>query len=685
MSLYFQEEFNQASTLASCIDKNWENFSLSSELKHEFSEAWNKKIGYPAEVAGDAIKLHTSNDSSEVVHDSDLAKAVCAYPLYQKLVKLQALAKLTAERANVTTFKKDFAQQYKEGETKKGLKAPNWDKLSSQIDDDFSSDEATILKDFFLDCDKFYGIKGIGREDFTNPALCKSISMRADRFSIVHQVASVISDSIYAKAKNNIESLGGPVSSDELKKAFSNVCEFCQWYEANEAIMKNHEKASKCQGELTIIQSWIASRFKKYKSISFVIKHSTGSGVFPRVPWLTILAPGQNNTSGVYVALCFGRKGNGGVLGFAESATNRQGLPVVKRSKSNALEIDIKGSASTNYNDCFVNPKEFQPDNFDQDEFEQHFIESMDRYIEFLDLKPEDEIGSYGLDDVLTDLFINESEVQSIKDSLGTKKNVVLQGPPGVGKTFVAQRLAYYLIGQEKEANIGMVQFHQSYSYEDFIQGYRPTEKLFELKEGVFYRFCEEARKRPDEKFVFIIDEINRGNLSKIFGEIMMLIEADKREEKYAVKLTYAKNETDPFFVPENVHLLGLMNTADRSLAIVDYALRRRFRFFDIKPSFGESFKKHLSSKGVSNELIDKICSKIETLNNFIREDHRNLGEGFMIGHSYFCDPPLSSEDHSKWLSDIFNHEIVPLINEYWIDNKEVKEKRTSDLLDGLS
>ena len=397
------------------------------------------------------------------------------------------------------------------------------------------------------------------------------------------------------------------------------------------------------------------------------------------------MPPNQSPTNGVYFSMCFGREGKGAVAGFSESNANRKGLKIDDIKDWDGLDINVDGGDPKQfYSETFNNPKLFYNKDFDEEELRKHITDSLDLCIDFLGLEPEEEIKPYDLNDLLTHLFINESEVQSIKDSLGTKKNVVLQGPPGVGKTFVAQKLAYYLMGEEK-ANIGMVQFHQSYSYEDFIQGYRPTGEHFELKDGVFYRFCEEARGRPDEKFVFIIDEINRGNLSKIFGEIMMLIEADKREEKYAVKLTYAKNETDPFFVPENVHLLGLMNTADRSLAIVDYALRRRFRFFDIKPSFGESFKKHLSSKGVSTRLIDNICSKIETLNNFIREDHRNLGEGFMVGHSYFCDPPLSSKDHSKWLSDIFNYEIIPLINEYWIDNKEVKEKRTSDLLEGLS
>ena len=217
------------------------------------------------------------------------------------------------------------------------------------------------------------------------------------------------------------------------------------------------------------------------------------------------------------------------------------------------------------------------------------------------------------------------------------------------------------------DTKIKMIQFHQSYAYEDFIQGIRPSEKSFRVKNGVFYEFCKKAELEPKQKFFFIIDEINRGNLSKIFGELMMLIETDKRG-KYRVPLTYSEKDDLPFSIPENLYLIGTMNTADRSLAIVDYALRRRFRFITLQPKYNSRFKDFLYLRGLSKDFIQEMCSKINLLNEKIRLD-KNLGEGFLIGHSYFCNP--NSHDGKKWFEDIIKFEIAPLLAEYWFDDNE--------------
>jgi len=276
--------------------------------------------------------------------------------------------------------------------------------------------------------------------------------------------------------------------------------------------------------------------------------------------------------------------------------------------------------------------------------------------------------------------FISEVDFLQTVALLKRKKNIILQGPPGVGKTFIARKLAYEIMQEIKDANIEMVQFHQSYSYEDFIQGLRPTQKGgFDLRDGIFYSFCQRALAHPDRPFFFIIDEINRGNLSKIFGELMMLIEADKREEKFALKLTYAEDEEDRFYVPSNLYIIGTMNTADRSLAIVDYALRRRFAFITLQPDYGNNFRSFLASKGLSAGMVEHICSAVTKVNSKIKEDI-NLGEGFQIGHSYFCTF-TTNEDENKWWNEILSFELKPLLEEIWFDDSTI----VSEVLKQLS
>ncbi|HBT64000.1 MAG TPA: restriction endonuclease, partial [Ruminococcaceae bacterium] len=194
-------------------------------------------------------------------------------------------------------------------------------------------------------------------------------------------------------------------------------------------------------------------------------------------------------------------------------------------------------------------------------------------------LVQEEKSEKYDKADFLNEVYMTESRYDMLLSVLKNKKNIILQGAPGVGKTFAAKRLAYSMIGEKDENRIEFVQFHQNYSYEDFMMGYKPVNDGFELKYGIFYRFCQKAANQPDKDFFFIIDEINRGNMSKIFGELLMLIECDYR----GTKATLAYNGLS-FAVPKNLYIIGMMNTADRSLAMLDYALRRRFAFYEMKP-----------------------------------------------------------------------------------------------------
>lgn len=289
-----------------------------------------------------------------------------------------------------------------------------------------------------------------------------------------------------------------------------------------------------------------------------------------------------------------------------------------------------------------------------------------------IEIPTQDEYESYTKLNFLSEVFISEETYETIKSLLMRKKNLILQGAPGVGKTFAAKRLAYSIMGKKDESRIKTLQFHQSYSYEDFIMGYRPNGTGFELKEGPFYQFCKLASENPDDYYYFIIDEINRGNMSKIFGELMMLIETDKRGEELTI--TYSDK---PFYVPKNLYIIGTMNTADRSLAIIDYALSRRFCFFELEPAFEtEAFKKHLLIQGVSEDLINKIKMRIGNINLEIAED-ANLGKGFRIGHSYFCNYVHSD----KWYEEIIKYEIQPIIKEYWFDEEDKAKNYIEELL----
>lgn len=276
-------------------------------------------------------------------------------------------------------------------------------------------------------------------------------------------------------------------------------------------------------------------------------------------------------------------------------------------------------------------------------------------------VEPALQLNTYSKEDFLKDVYIEEEEYDTLVDLLMNKQNIILQGAPGVGKTYIAKRLAYSIMGVKDSERVSMIQFHQSYSYEDFIMGYRPTANGFELNTGVFYDFCKAAEDDSDNPYFFIIDEINRGNLSKIFGELFMLIENDKRGVQ--LQLTY-RNEK--FSVPKNVYIVGMMNTADRSLAMLDYALRRRFSFYELKPAFSSpKFRQYTDE--LECAALDKLIDAVIRLNIEVAQDD-TLGEGFCIGHSYFSN--LTDENIDSSLKRIVEYEIVPLLKEYWFDEK---------------
>ena len=304
------------------------------------------------------------------------------------------------------------------------------------------------------------------------------------------------------------------------------------------------------------------------------------------------------------------------------------------------------------------------------------------RYIPDIDLTPyyeyrtdsnQNAIALYTKEDFLSEVYMAEENYDTLVGLLKNKKNLILQGAPGVGKTFAAKRLAYSMMGEKDDSRIEFVQFHQSYSYEDFVMGYKPQAEGFKLTNGIFYQFCMNAAEHPNKDYFFIIDEINCGNMSKIFGELLMLIEKDYRGT--AATLAYSGTA---FFVPKNLYIIGMMNAADRSLAMIDYALRRRFSFYGMEPGFNsEGFKIYQAS--LKNETFNALIEQIIGLNREINTDD-SLGPGFCIGHSYFCGQEECTEE---WMKAVVYYDIIPMLQEYWFDDRQ-KVKRWENLLIGV-
>ncbi len=287
----------------------------------------------------------------------------------------------------------------------------------------------------------------------------------------------------------------------------------------------------------------------------------------------------------------------------------------------------------------------------------------------------------YSRADFLSDVYLDEAQLDIVLGLLNDKRNLILQGAPGTGKTYAARRIAYMLLGNTDRDRVRMVQFHQSTSYDDFVYGYRPTaDGGFEPREGTFSEFCRAAREECTEAaregrdalpYAFIIDEINRANVSKVFGELLMCIEADHRGEEVINPVSRA-----PFSVPDNVFIIGMMNTADRSLALIDYALRRRFSFFEMRSALeNASFRGTLKDSPSMLKLVDAVA----TLNRTI-EDDPSLGRGFEIGHSYFCRNSGTVPDPDR----IVEYELAPLLREYWFDNPRKAEKEISRLRESI-
>jgi 5-methylcytosine-specific restriction protein B len=297
-------------------------------------------------------------------------------------------------------------------------------------------------------------------------------------------------------------------------------------------------------------------------------------------------------------------------------------------------------------------------------------------------------IVPYSVDDILKEgCFLERDEIDLLLSRLRTKKNLILQGPPGTGKTWLAKRLAFALTGQRDESKIRAVQFHPNLSYEDFVRGWRPTgEGKLSLADGVFMEAIKAASKDPSSRFVVVIEEINRGNPAQIFGELLTLLEAGKRTPNEALELCYpdADGKRRPVHIPENLYVVGTMNIADRSLALVDLALRRRFAFVGLEPRLGPAWRDWVTKEcAVDPALVMDIEHRIAELNVQIAADSR-LGKQFRIGHSYVTPAHRLEAGHTKkWFQQVVETEIGPLLDEYWFDAPDEAQKSCAKLMQG--
>jgi hypothetical protein len=468
----------------------------------------------------------------------------------------------------------------------------------------------------------------------------------------------------------------------------------------------------------------VKSRLEQFPAVhsrpNLLVNISVGQGNWATVPWIALLNTKitRSTQEGIYVVFLISTELDRIFLTLNQGTTNlvrelgqreaqKQMLDVASKTRAllsdlaaagfaldNEIELGGGGWLARNYEVGTIAHIDFGVKDVPNDERMNELLEAvLNAYDRAVDETPTPgdtptdappTFEPYGVENALSEFFLEQPLLERILTIWAGKKNLILQGAPGVGKSFVAKRLAYLLLEQKDSGRIETVQFHQSYSYEDFVQGYRPDGKGgFTLRDGVFHRFCEKARLSPSRKHVFIIDEINRGNLSKILGELMLLVECDKRGPAWATSLTYSQPDEARFFVPENVYLLGMMNTADRSLSMVDYALRRRFSFTLLEPMFGsDKFRAFLIDHGVPEAMVDLIVTRMTALNQAIGEDRANLGPGYRIGHSFFV-PSGDFEYDPGWYRRVIETEIHPLLEEYWFDEPDKADSWRQQLLQG--
>jgi len=441
------------------------------------------------------------------------------------------------------------------------------------------------------------------------------------------------------------------------------------------------------------------------------IQGSGGQGNAAEIPWVAFLDSSETTTpqEGLYVVYLFSRDMSRFYLTLAQGITeltNRLGtdsanshMKAIAQAIRTALPASLTNGLDTSadlgarlqrgkgYQESVIFAKLYAASSLpEEEEFRDDLAQFLEIYESAIKIKARHEAGEvFGQDcmQVLSDeLLIDRASVKDLEVLLRDKNQLILYGPPGTGKTYIAKKLASAFIcdRESEESRIKMVQFHPSYSYEDFVEGYRPTNSsnggmVFELQDGPLKQIASDAAMAamihkiresdsPVDPYVLIIDEINRANLSKVLGELFYLLEY--RDQ--SIQLQYSDK---PFLLPPNLYIIGTMNTADRSIATVDAALRRRFHFYPLfpdRPPVQGLLERWMTRHNPSFTWIAKVVDKA----NEILDDPNAA-----IGPSHFLKPNLDDE----LVTRIWNYTILPYLEDYYLGDKDIRSEFALDRL----
>jgi 5-methylcytosine-specific restriction protein B len=575
MLKYPENEFNETHRLAKKIDRNWSSVVLPDELKTKFCSAWKKYSKHNAEAANGQVRLFTSSDKFEIIPDSNIAKSICAYPLHQELHSIKKAVQQLASDNGINSFREEF---------KATAKAPpaSWNKWKEALENsDYNTAERETLTHFLVGSKDFYGIKGIARDDFATPAITHAIGVRTDRLSIADQIAAATTPEIYNDCVGFIDQLGHIVSIDKLNHAFSTVCNFCAEYEERDQPIKTSDpECIVASGALGNLADQLWKDFSSYRGVRFEIKYSKGSGNFPRVPWVGLMPPNQSPKSGVYFSLCFGREGNGAVAGFSESVASAGTLNTADRTQQ-ALHINVNGGdPKQHYNNTYENPLELKKENFRYDLLKAHIKESLDRAIDFLNVKiitpakPVEVLQSF-------DLCVNKSGFNFHRDvfsgfftALISKPFTILTGASGTGKTKIAELLSHHL-SDEAESSYAIVPVGADWTDNRNVLGFvnhlrddgSGTEQPIFQSTKVLDLLLN-ADQNPNYPHFLILDEMNLSHVERYFSDFLSVMEQNNGELKLHSegdrKLRRFKDDAvkvpQALAYPKNLFVIGTVN-----------------------------------------------------------------------------------------------------------------------------